>query len=118
MIAAIKPAGSNTRGLLAYIYGPGRHDEHLDPHLVAGFAMLGMPDPSRDENATLTELARHLDAPVALRNSEFGQPVTEHVWHCPVRSAPEDRYLNRPGSNGDSISCKDSSHGTTLLLPA
>ncbi|MET8327495.1 mobilization protein [Streptomyces sp. NPDC005181] len=94
MIAAIKPAGSNTRGLLAYLYGPGRHDEHLDPHLVAAFAMLGMPDPGRDENATLTELGRHLDEPVRLRNGEFGKPVTDHVWHCPVRAAPEDRYLS------------------------
>jgi hypothetical protein len=93
VIAAIKPAGSNTRGLLAYLYGPGDHDEHLDPHIVAGFAMLGMPDPGRDENATLTELARHLDEPVRLRNSEFGKKVTDHVWHCPVRAAPEDRYL-------------------------
>ncbi|WP_369390162.1 mobilization protein [Streptomyces sp. CG1] len=94
MIAPIKPAGSNTRGLLAYLYGPGRHDEHLDPHIVAGFAMLGMPDPGRDEDATLTELARYLDAPVQLRNSEFGKKVTDHVWHCPVRAAPEDRYLS------------------------
>ncbi|MEU3068768.1 mobilization protein [Streptomyces sp. NPDC006906] len=94
MIAAIKPAGANTRGLLAYLYGPGRHDEHLDPHLVTGFAMLGMPNPGRDENATLTDLARHLDEPVRLRNSEFGKPVTDHVWHCPVRAAPEDRHLS------------------------
>ncbi|MEU9365340.1 mobilization protein [Streptomyces avermitilis] len=94
MIAAIKPAGSKTRGLLAYLYGPGRHDEHFDPHLVAAFAMLGMPDPGRDENATLTELARHLDEPVHLRNSEFGKPVTDHVWHCAVRAAPEDRHLS------------------------
>ncbi|MFE8947427.1 relaxase/mobilization nuclease domain-containing protein [Streptomyces sp. NPDC007856] len=53
-----------------------------------------MPDPGRDENATLTELARYLDEPVRLRNSEFGQKVTDHVWHCPVRAAPEDRYLS------------------------
>ncbi|WP_406307986.1 relaxase/mobilization nuclease domain-containing protein [Streptomyces griseoaurantiacus] len=94
MIAAIKPAGSNTRGLLAYLYGPGDHDEHLDPHIVAGFATLGMPDPGRDENATLTEPARYLDEPVRLRNGEFGKKVTDHVWHCPVRAAPEDRYLS------------------------
>ncbi|GAA2938775.1 relaxase/mobilization nuclease domain-containing protein [Kitasatospora cinereorecta] len=94
MIAAIKPAGANTRGLLAYLYGPGQHDEHLDPHLVAAFAMLGMPDPGRDEHATLTELGHHVDEPVRLRNSEFGKPVTDHVWHCPVRAAPEDRYLS------------------------
>lgn len=94
MIAAIKPAGANTRGLLAYLYGPGRHDEHTDPHIVAGFAMLGMPDPGRDEDATLTQLARYLDAPVRLRNSEFGRNITDHVWHCPVRAAPEDRRLS------------------------
>lgn len=94
MIAAIKPAGSNTRGLLAYLYGPGRHDEHTDPHIVASFVMLGMPDPGRDPDATLTQLARHLDAPVHLRNSEFGKKVTDHVWHCPVRTAPEDRHLS------------------------
>ncbi|MFE5868655.1 relaxase/mobilization nuclease domain-containing protein [Streptomyces roseifaciens] len=94
MIAAIKPAGSNTRGLLAYLYGPGRHDEHTDPHIIAGFAMLGMPDPGRDQDATLTQLARHLDEPVHLRNSEFGKKVTDHVWHCPVRVAPEDRHLS------------------------
>ncbi|MFF2727590.1 relaxase/mobilization nuclease domain-containing protein [Streptomyces sp. NPDC058008] len=94
MIAAIKPSGSNTRGLLAYLYGPGRHDEHLDPHLVTAYAMLGMPDPGRDESATLTQLARHLDEPVRLRNDEFGKPVTGHVWHCPVRTAPEDRHLS------------------------
>ncbi|MFJ7900482.1 relaxase/mobilization nuclease domain-containing protein [Streptomyces sp. NPDC096198] len=94
MIAAIKPAGGNSRGLLAYLYGPGRHDEHLDPHIVAGFAMLGMPDPGRDQGATLTQLARHLDEPVHLRNGEFGRQVTDHVWHCPVRAAPEDRHLS------------------------
>lgn len=94
MIAAIKPAGSNTRGLLAYLYGPGRRDEHIDPHIVAGFAMLGMPDPGRAPDATLTQLTRHLDEPVHLRNSEFGRKVTDHVWHCPVRTAPEDRRLS------------------------
>ncbi|RBL84990.1 mobilization protein, partial [Streptomyces cavourensis] len=94
MIAAIKPAGTNTRGLLAYLYGPGRHDEHLDPHIVAGFVMLGMPDPGRTPDATLTQLAHHLDEPVHLRNSEFGKKITDHVWHCPVRAAPEDRHLS------------------------
>ncbi|MFG2213063.1 relaxase/mobilization nuclease domain-containing protein [Streptomyces sp. NPDC048638] len=94
MIAAIKDPGSNTRGLLAYLYGRGTHDEHFDPHIVAAFAMLAMPDPGRDEMATLTELGHYLDEPVRLRNSEFGKPVIDHVWHCPVRAAPEDRYLS------------------------
>lgn len=120
MIAAIKRAGSNTRGLLAYLYGPGRHDEHLDPHVVAGFAMLGMPDPGRVENATLTELARYLDEPVRLRNGEFGQKVTDHVWHCPVRAAPEDRYLSDPSGarSPSALSRRPASHRPVTTWPA
>ncbi|GAA1963998.1 relaxase/mobilization nuclease domain-containing protein [Kitasatospora viridis] len=94
MIPSIKAPGSNTRGLLAYLYGPGRHDEHLDPHIVASFSPLGLPDPGRDPHATLTQLGRILDEPVNLRNSGFGKKVTDHVWHCPVRTAPGDRYLS------------------------
>jgi hypothetical protein len=30
--------GTSVRGLLYYLYGPGRANEHADPHLVAGFA--------------------------------------------------------------------------------
>ncbi|NYI05554.1 relaxase/mobilization nuclease domain-containing protein [Allostreptomyces psammosilenae] len=86
--------GSNTRGLLAYLYGPGRRDEHIDPHIVGAWATLGLPDPGRDENATLTALARYLDQPVNLRAREIGRPVPKHVWHCSVRTAPEDRYLS------------------------
>ncbi|MEV2247459.1 hypothetical protein [Streptomyces sp. NPDC049970] len=44
VIAAIKRSGSDTRGLLAYLYRPGRHDEHLDPRLVTAYAMLGTPE--------------------------------------------------------------------------
>ncbi|MFI0718137.1 relaxase/mobilization nuclease domain-containing protein [Streptomyces sp. NPDC021224] len=94
MIPSVKNPGSNTRGLLAYLYGPGRHDEHRDPHVVASFSPLGLPDPGRDQDATLTQLRDVLDAPVALRNEGFGRKVTDHVWHCPVRTAPGDRYLS------------------------
>ena len=30
--------GNNARRLLYYLYGPGRANEHADPHLVAGFS--------------------------------------------------------------------------------
>ncbi|MER6303069.1 mobilization protein [Kitasatospora sp. NPDC001539] len=94
MIPSIKDPGHNTRGLLAYLYGPGRHDEHTDPHIVASFSPLGLRDPGRDPDATLTQLARFLDEPVNLRNSGFGRKITDHVWHCPVRAAKTDRYLS------------------------
>ncbi|BBA97857.1 hypothetical protein RVR_3802 [Actinacidiphila reveromycinica] len=89
--------GSRTRGLLSYLYGPGRRDEHTDPHIVAAFAMPGIPDPGRaplDQHHTLlSELADYLDQPVRVREQRTGKKVPQHVWHCPVRTAPGDRYL-------------------------
>jgi hypothetical protein len=85
--------GSYTRGLLAYLYGPGRRDEHTDAHIVAAWDLTGAPDPGRDPDATLTRLAHRLDAYATLRARELGAMPPQHVWHCPVRTAPEDRYL-------------------------
>ncbi|WP_330433909.1 relaxase/mobilization nuclease domain-containing protein [Streptomyces sp. NBC_00825] len=87
--------GSRTHGLLVYLYGPGKRDEHIDPHLVGswdGFA----PDPGRDTSpdpdpkVTLARLAAALD----LRVKQAGATApTEHVWHCSVRTDPGDRNL-------------------------
>ncbi|WP_198357247.1 relaxase/mobilization nuclease domain-containing protein [Streptomyces fildesensis] len=85
--------GGCTRGLLNYLYGPGRRDEHTDAHIVGAWAMTGIPDPGRDREATLPELAAYLDQPVKLRAREIGRTPPKHVWHCPVRTAPGDRYL-------------------------
>jgi hypothetical protein len=86
--------GSSTLGLINYLFGKGRRDEHTDPHIVAAWDMAGAPDPGRDPEATYTQLARRLDHHVDLRTRELGgkQPP-QHVWHCPVRTAPGDRYL-------------------------
>ncbi|MFE5031328.1 relaxase/mobilization nuclease domain-containing protein [Streptomyces sp. NPDC056683] len=86
--------GSSTLGLINYLFGKGRRDEHTDPHIVAAWDMAGAPDPGRDLTATYTQLARRLDHHVDLRTRELGgkQPP-QHVWHCPVRTAPGDRYL-------------------------
>ena len=82
--------GSKTYGLLAYLYGPGKHDEHVDPHIVAswdGFA----PDPGRDPAATLKQLEAALD----LRVNQLGdRRPKRHVWHCPVSADPGDRLLS------------------------
>ncbi|XIE80170.1 mobilization protein [Streptomyces sp. SBR177] len=87
-------AGSDTRGLIAYLFGPGRRDEHTDPHIVAAWDMAGAPDPGRDPTATYSQLAKRLDHHVDLRTRELGgKKPPQHVWHCPVRTAPGDRYL-------------------------
>ncbi|MEX0171754.1 relaxase/mobilization nuclease domain-containing protein [Streptomyces sp. LMG1-1-1.1] len=89
MIAKIGKPGHKTRGVLNYLFGPGRANEHTDPHLVAswdGFA----PDPGRDPDATLAQLATALD----LRVKQAGHKAPKgHVWHCSIRAAPEDRHL-------------------------
>ncbi|MFJ3998242.1 relaxase/mobilization nuclease domain-containing protein [Streptomyces parvus] len=86
--------GCDTRGLIAYLFGPGRRDEHSDPHIVAAWNMAGAPDPGRDPTATYSQLAKRLDAHVDLRTRELGgKKPSQHVWHCPVRTAPGDRYL-------------------------
>ncbi|MGV9692349.1 relaxase/mobilization nuclease domain-containing protein [Streptomyces sp. NPDC003444] len=89
MIANIVKPGHKTRGVLNYLYGPGRANEHTDPHLVASFDGF-VPDPGRDPDATLAQLATVLD----LRVKQAGAKAPKnHVWHCSIRAAPEDRHL-------------------------
>ncbi|MEV3871582.1 mobilization protein [Streptomyces sp. NPDC049906] len=83
--------GSRTYGLLAYLYGPGRRDEHEDPHIVASWQPGLAPDPGRDPAATLKQLTDRLDLPVLALSA--GRRPQRHVWHCPVRTAPGDRLL-------------------------
>ncbi|MET8709294.1 hypothetical protein [Streptomyces californicus] len=83
--------GDTTADLLAYLFGPGNHEEHIDPHLVAAWTP-GLPCPARNpDRMTLSDLALLLDAPVeALR----GPKPAEHVWHISVRNDPTDRTLS------------------------
>ncbi|MEZ7004907.1 relaxase/mobilization nuclease domain-containing protein [Streptomyces sp. AD55] len=91
MIPRVHARGKRTIGLLHYLYGPGTHEEHTDPHLVAAWDGLA-PDPGRDPDATYGDLQRLLDQPVmALPRSR--RPA-EHVWHLSVRAAPEDPVLS------------------------
>ncbi|MFI0155773.1 relaxase/mobilization nuclease domain-containing protein [Streptomyces lydicus] len=83
--------GSRTYGLLNYLYGPGRREEHTDPHLVAAWMPELAPDPGRDPAATLKQLTDRLDLPV-LALPKHRRPA-RRVWHCPVRTAPGDRHL-------------------------
>ncbi|MFF4453783.1 relaxase/mobilization nuclease domain-containing protein [Streptomyces goshikiensis] len=84
--------GSRTHGLLVYLYGPGRREEHTDAHIVGswdGFA----PDPGRDPDPQVT-LAR-LTAALDLRVKQAGDRApAKHVWQCSVRTAPGDRWFS------------------------
>lgn len=91
MIPSVNESGSRTIGLLAYLYGPGKHEEHTDPHLVASFDGMS-PDPGRDPNATLKDLQQLLDQPVQAL-ARHARPA-KHVWHTSVRADPKDRPLS------------------------
>ncbi|MFF0683930.1 relaxase/mobilization nuclease domain-containing protein [Streptomyces tendae] len=91
MIPRIHQQGSNTLGLLHYLYGRGTHEEHVDPHLVASFDDMA-PDPGRDPSATKKDLQHILDQPLSLLAAD--QRPDKHVWHCSVRTAPDDPVLS------------------------
>ncbi|MFE6461777.1 relaxase/mobilization nuclease domain-containing protein [Streptomyces cinereoruber] len=91
MIPSVNPSGDRTIGLLAYLYGPGKHEEHTDPHLVASFDGMA-PDPGRDPDVTLKDLQQLLDQPVQAL-PKHARPA-KHVWHTSVRTAPGDRTLS------------------------
>ncbi|MFJ3620520.1 relaxase/mobilization nuclease domain-containing protein [Streptomyces iakyrus] len=91
MIPRIHQQGSNTLGLLHYLYGKGTHEEHIDPHLVASFDGMA-PDPGRDPSVTKKDLQHLLDQPLSLLNGD--QRPDKHVWHCSVRAAPDDPVLS------------------------
>src|SRR5450755_3910215 len=84
--------GNNARRLLYYLYGPGRANEHTDPHLVAGFGDPAELEPGRrpDGSRDFRRLAGLLAQPLAaLAGPGYDRPV----WHCAIRAAPGDRML-------------------------
>ncbi|MER5347619.1 relaxase/mobilization nuclease domain-containing protein [Streptomyces mirabilis] len=90
MIPRIQKRGQRTIGLLYYLYGPGKFEEHIDPHQVASWDH-NAPDPGRDPAATLKQLQQLLDQPV--ENIDQAQRPGKHVWHLSVRNGAEDRIL-------------------------
>jgi hypothetical protein len=76
---------------VAYLFGPGRTNEHSDQHLVAAWSDHA-PDPGRHpEQHTVGKLAARLDVPLkALRPNQ--RPDAKYL-HIPIRTAPEDRQL-------------------------
>ena len=85
--------GSHAGGLLYYLYGPGRANEHIDPHLIAGFGDPAELEPDRRPDGTpdLRRLAALLAQPLAaLGWTGYDKPV----WHCSVRAAPGERVLS------------------------
>jgi hypothetical protein len=85
--------GTDARRLLYYLYGPGKANEHTDPHLVAGFGDPAELEPERRPSGApdLRRLAGLLAQPLA---AQAVPGYDKPVWHCSVRAAPKDRVLS------------------------
>ncbi|MGT2427532.1 MULTISPECIES: relaxase/mobilization nuclease domain-containing protein [Actinomycetes] len=108
MIASIS-RGGDIGGLLSYLAGPGRSNEHIEQHLIAGdAAVMTMYGTDTLDRAAATEIAQSLDAP----RREFGVEVTRllthvdpesgetvasrvdgSVWHCSLSLGAEEGQL-------------------------
>lgn len=67
-------------GLMAYLVGPGRTNEHTEPHLVAGdSALMAWYDDNELAHKDALAIARHLDQPHKVFDVEVSGG---HVWHC------------------------------------
>jgi len=83
--------GQRMGGLLVYLAGPGRANEHTDPHLVAGdpAVMAWHDDAVLDRDAALA-VARQVDRP----RHAFGVEVPGgSVWHCSLSVAAAEGQL-------------------------
>ena len=116
MINAISDGG-NTAGLLQYLVGRGRANEHTSPHLVAGsdvimrrwgtwdrlsaaqgFEIAKYVDQFMNETGTRSTGSRrvvNMDK-IDEKTGERGVrevikgPVADHVWHCSLSLSPEE----------------------------
>ncbi len=87
--------GRRVGGLLRYLYGPGKREEHVNPHLVAAWDGAGPlrnlePPVGLDGKRDFRHLIDLLEQPV--RNGRNSPP--KPVWHCSVRTHPTDRWLS------------------------
>src|SRR5438067_1692843 len=87
------PRGERVEGLVYYLYGPGRREEHTDPHIVAGWRHPAELEPPlrEDGRRDFRRLFGLLNQPhAAMGTWGFARPV----WHCSMRAAPEDNTLS------------------------
>src|SRR5712691_9711792 len=87
------PRGERVEPLIYYLYGPGRREEHTDPHIVAGWRHPAELEPPlrEDGRRDFRRLVHRLSLP---HDRQGSYACAKPVWHCPVRAAPEDKMLS------------------------
>lgn len=84
--------GSRMAGLMTYLVGPGRANEHTEPHLVAGdHALMVWHDDAELNRDSGLNIARHLDRPQTAYDVDFNGG---HVWHCSLSLRAEEGLLS------------------------
>ncbi|GGM24127.1 relaxase [Dactylosporangium sucinum] len=92
MITRVHRRGSRVGGLLRYLWGPGRAEEHVNPRLVAAWDGAGElktlePPVTVNGKRDYRALTALLEEPVRAGH----RPPNKPVWHASMRLAPEDR---------------------------
>jgi hypothetical protein len=92
VIGHVADPGDDVAGLLYYLFGPGRRDEHVNPHLVGGWEHpSGLEPPAGVSGGRdFRRLAGLLEDPVAAIGK---RAPAMYVWHCVLRAAPGDPPL-------------------------
>src|SRR5687767_8997986 len=95
MIPAVHRRGTDVGGLLRYLFGPGKREEHVNPHVVAAWSSAGPiaglePATNASGRRELRRLTELLEQPVAAARN----PPRKTVWHCSIRTHPTDRELS------------------------
>ncbi|MYM20474.1 relaxase/mobilization nuclease domain-containing protein [Brevibacterium sp. 5221] len=104
--------GGRIAGFMAYLIGPGRHDEHINQRIITGDdTITAMVEPgkllSRDDALDISNV---LDRPRKMHGVEVTSPVKEwdeeagqqvvvgrrdtHMWQCSLSNGPEDEPLS------------------------
>jgi len=93
VIGKICPRGQDVAGLIRYLYGPGRREEHTDPHIIAGYRPAGDLEPPL--HASGSRDFRRLVGLLRLPHDALGKwAYAKPVWHCSMRAAPDDPPLS------------------------
>jgi hypothetical protein len=85
--------GERPAGLIYYLYGPGKHEEHTDPHIVAGWRHPADLEPPLRPGGhrDFRQLNGLLQQTLAAAGP---RAPARPVWHCIARAAPGDRMLS------------------------
>jgi hypothetical protein len=95
VIPKITKGSGGVAKLLWYLFGPGDVNEHVNPHVVAGFTdpALLQPPLKRGGGFDVRPLAAVLEAPVTAARMAGRKIPDEWTWHCSLSLRPEEGEL-------------------------